>query len=89
MERNVSSTTVQTLLPLNTTAGTNATAEPFSVFYGCDHQAEGILFDLTFQSINVIVGIPANLLVIAILIQNRKEPTTSDIVLPGFHGCLF
>ncbi|KAL3053628.1 hypothetical protein OYC64_006034 [Pagothenia borchgrevinki] len=84
MERNVSSTTVQTLLPLNTTAGTNATAEPFSVFDRCDHQVEGILFDLTLQSINVIVGIPANLLVIAILIRNRKEPTTSDI----FLGCL-
>ncbi|XP_029292852.1 G-protein coupled receptor 183-like [Cottoperca gobio] len=88
MERNVSSslisTSPQTHLPLNNTADINATAKPFSVFDGCDNQVEGILFDLTVQSINVIVGIPANLLVIAILIRNRKEPTTSDI----FLGCL-
>ncbi|XP_042360298.1 G-protein coupled receptor 183-like [Plectropomus leopardus] len=84
MERNVSSPLNSTALPLNSTADINATAKPFSVFDGCDYQVEGILFDLALQSINVIVGIPANLLVIAILIRNRKEPTTSDI----FLGCL-
>ncbi|CAK6963111.1 G-protein coupled receptor 183-A-like [Scomber scombrus] len=87
MEKNASpplnSTLLPTQLPLNTTAD-NSTVKPFSVFDGCDHQVEGILFDLTLQSINVIVGIPTNLLVIAILIQNRKEPSTSDI----FLGCL-
>ncbi|KAM7371748.1 hypothetical protein PAMP_008958 [Pampus punctatissimus] len=85
MEKNVStpvnSTSLPTQLPLNTTADINATIKPFSVFDGCDHQVEGILFDLTVQSINVIVGIPANLLVIAILIRNHKEPSTSDIFL--------
>ncbi|XP_044036794.1 G-protein coupled receptor 183-like [Siniperca chuatsi] len=88
MERNVSSplilTFFSTQLPLNTTADINATVKPFSVFDGCDHQVEGIYFDLTLQCINIVVGIPANLLVIAILIHNRKEPTTSDI----FLGCL-
>lgn len=88
MERNVSSplnsTSLPTQLPLNTTAVVNATVKPFSVFDGCDHQVEGILFDLTFQSINVIIGIPANFLVIAILLRNRKEPSTSDV----FLGCL-
>ncbi|XP_076608329.1 G-protein coupled receptor 183-like [Chaetodon auriga] len=86
MERNVSppfnSTSLPTQLPLNTTI--NATVKPFSVFDGCEQQVEGILFDLTLQCINVVVGIPANLLVIAILIYNRKEPSTSDI----FLGCL-
>lgn len=88
LEKNISSplnsTLLPTQLPLNTTADINATVKPFSVFDGCDHQVEGILFDLTLQSINVIVGIPANILVIAILIRNRKEPSTSDI----FLGCL-
>ncbi|XP_053194887.1 G-protein coupled receptor 183-A-like [Scomber japonicus] len=88
MEKNASSpfnsTLLPTQLPLNSTADTNSTVKPFSVFDGCDHQVEGILFDLTLQSINVIVGIPTNLLVIALLIQNRKEPSTSDI----FLGCL-
>ncbi|KAK9535200.1 hypothetical protein VZT92_007595 [Zoarces viviparus] len=88
MERNVSSplnlTSLPTLLPLNTTADINATAKPFSVFDGCEGLVEGIHFDLTIQCINVVVGIPANLLVIAILIQNRKNPTTSDL----FLGCL-
>ncbi|XP_056262938.1 G-protein coupled receptor 183-like [Pseudoliparis swirei] len=87
MEANVSSplnlTSLPTSVPLNTTAHINATEKPFSVFEGCEQQAEGILFDLTVQSINVIVGIPANLLVIVILIHNRKTPTTSDMFL-GF-----
>uniref|UniRef100_UPI0037E70B7E G-protein coupled receptor 183-like n=1 Tax=Semicossyphus pulcher TaxID=241346 RepID=UPI0037E70B7E len=88
MERNVSSphnsTSFPTLLPFNTTTDINTTVKPFSVFDGCDHQVEGILFDLTLQCINVVVGIPANILVIAILINNRKDPSTSDV----FLGCL-
>lgn len=85
MERNATSLLVSPsrLLP-NLTADTNVTTKPFSVFDGCDHQREAILFDLTLQCINVVVGIPANLLVIAILINNRKEPSTSDM----FLGCL-
>ncbi|XP_076000478.1 G-protein coupled receptor 183-like [Genypterus blacodes] len=69
---------------LNGTSDINATVKPFSVIDGCDHMLEGVHFDLTIQCFNVIVGIPANLLVIAILIQNRKEPSTSDL----FLGCL-
>ncbi|XP_029363899.1 G-protein coupled receptor 183-like [Echeneis naucrates] len=88
METNLSSplntTSFPTQLPLNTTGYTNATGKPFSVFDGCDHQVEGILFDLTLQCINVLVGFPANLLVITVLVRNRKEPSTSDI----FLGCL-
>ncbi|XP_051904918.1 G-protein coupled receptor 4-like [Hippocampus zosterae] len=67
--------------PANATARDNGTSKAFSVFDGCDSQVEGILFDLTLQCINVVVGIPANLLVIAILARNRKEPSTSDIYL--------
>ncbi|KAM4534519.1 G-protein coupled receptor 183-like [Fundulus diaphanus] len=77
----LNSTSVPAQLPLNTTVYVNTT---FSVFDGCEMYIEAILFDLTLQSINVIVGIPANLLVIAILIQNRKDPSTSDL----FLGCL-
>lgn len=88
MERNASSFIIPNLtptgLPLNTTADGNATIKPFSVFDGCDHQREAILFDLAVQCINVVVGIPANLLVIAILINNRNDSSTSDI----FFGCL-
>lgn len=88
MERNLSSplnwTSPPTRLPLNTTTDINATVKPFSVFDGCEHMVEGILFDLTLQCINVVLGIPANLFVIAILISNRKDPSTSDI----FLGCL-
>lgn len=80
----LTSTFFPTHLPLNTTADINATAKPFSVFDGCERQVEGILFDLTLQCINVVVGIPANLFLIATLIHNRKEPSTSDI----FLGCL-
>ncbi|KAF7225530.1 G-protein coupled receptor 183-like [Nothobranchius furzeri] len=69
-------------LPVNFTS--NISMKPFSVFDGCEHYIEAILFDLTIQIINVFVGIPANVLVIAVLIHNRKEPSTSDI----FLGCL-
>ncbi|KAI4904782.1 hypothetical protein NFI96_002045 [Prochilodus magdalenae] len=62
----------------------NATKKPLNIFSGCDNMVEGILFDLIVESFNVIVGLPANILVIAILIRNRHEPTTSDI----FLGCL-
>ncbi|KAG7317336.1 hypothetical protein KOW79_019634 [Hemibagrus wyckioides] len=62
----------------------NTTPKPFSVFDGCDHMVEGILFDLAVQTFNIVVGFPANILVIAILIRNRHEPSTSDI----FLGCL-
>ncbi|PWA15524.1 hypothetical protein CCH79_00014698 [Gambusia affinis] len=80
----LNSTSVPAQLPYNATVYINASFKPFSVFDGCDMYIEAILFDLTFQTINVIVGIPANLLVIAILIHNRKEPSTSDL----FLGCL-
>lgn len=86
MEWNASSLIIPILtptpVPLNTTTDKNVTIKSFSVFDGCDHQREAILFDLTLQSINVVVGIPANILVIAILIL--KDPSTSDIYL----GCL-
>lgn len=79
----MSSAANSTVLPSQTPLN-NATIKPFSVFDGCDDQVEGILFDLVVQCINVVVGIPANVLVIAILIHNHKEPSTSDI----FLGCL-
>lgn len=72
-----------TSLP-NTTADINTTVKPFSVIDGCEEMMEGVHFDLAIQCINAIVGIPANLLVIAILVHNRKEPSTSDLYL----GCL-
>lgn len=88
MERNLSSqlnsTSLPTHLPFIIMDDMNATVKPFSVFDGCDHQVEAIVFDLTLQCINIVVGIPANLLVIAILIHNHKEASTSDIYL----GCL-
>ncbi|XP_053299991.1 G-protein coupled receptor 183 [Pleuronectes platessa] len=89
MESNVSSSLNVTSAPthfpqLNTTGDINATVKPFSVFDGCEGQVEGILFDLTLQCINFFIGIPANLLVLAVLIRNRKEPSTSDM----FLGCL-
>ncbi|XP_028842206.1 G-protein coupled receptor 183-A-like [Denticeps clupeoides] len=62
----------------------NATAHPFSVFEGCESMVAGILFDLTIQIFNLVLGLPANILVIVILIKNRREPSTSDI----FLGCL-
>ncbi|XP_015254007.1 PREDICTED: G-protein coupled receptor 183-like [Cyprinodon variegatus] len=80
----LNSTSVPAQLPLNTTVRFNTSLKSFSVFDGCEKYFEAILFDLTLQSINVIIGIPANLLVIAILIHNRKEPSTSDLYL----GCL-
>ncbi|XP_014886519.1 G-protein coupled receptor 183-like [Poecilia latipinna] len=80
----LNSTSISAQVPRNTTVNVNATVKHFSVFDGCERYFEGVLFDLTLQIVNVIVGIPANLLVIAILIRNRKDPSTSDL----FLGCL-
>lgn len=66
-----------------TTNSTNAT-HAFNAFDGCEDMVSAYIFDLTIQSINVIIGIPANILVIAHLINTRNEPSTSDI----FLGCL-
>lgn len=74
----------QNLLNFTVDIMTNATVKPFSVFDGCEEMVGGILFDLTMQTFNVVLGLPANILVIVILIQNRREPSTSDI----FLGCL-
>ncbi|XP_039518565.1 G-protein coupled receptor 183-like [Pimephales promelas] len=68
----------------NLTTDSDNSTHTFSVFEGCEQMVSGILFDLTMQSFNVIIGIPANILVIANLINTRNEPSTSDI----FLGCL-
>ncbi|XP_029015639.1 G-protein coupled receptor 183-like [Betta splendens] len=62
-------------------AVTNAS---FSVFDGCERQVEAVLFDLTLQCVNIVVGVPANLLVLLALVRRRKAASTSDVYL----GCL-
>ncbi|KAG9279028.1 G-protein coupled receptor 183-like [Astyanax mexicanus] len=76
--------TNNTLDPTSAPELSNTTHKHFSVFDGCETMEAGIIFDLVFQSFNIIIGFPANVLVLAILIRNRNEPTTSDI----FLGCL-
>lgn len=78
------SRTNTSLDPTVTTQLANTTHKHISVFDGCESMVEGILFDLTVQTFNIVIGLPANILVIAILMRNRHEPTTSDI----FLGCL-
>ncbi|XP_041737689.1 G-protein coupled receptor 183-like [Coregonus clupeaformis] len=88
----LNTTSLPTALPLNvminnstvTDLMTNATFKPFNVFEGCEEMVAGILFDLTVQTFNVILGLPANILVLVILLRSRKEPSSSDI----FLGCL-
>lgn len=41
---------------------TNATVKPFSVIDGCEENVSGILFDLSVQTFNVFLGLPANIL---------------------------
>ncbi|XP_016150741.1 G-protein coupled receptor 183-like [Sinocyclocheilus grahami] len=68
----------------NLTTDSVNTTHAVSVFGGCEQMVSGIIFDLTMQSFNVVIGIPANILVMANLINTRNEPLTSDI----FLGCL-
>ncbi|XP_026074739.1 G-protein coupled receptor 183-like [Carassius auratus] len=68
----------------NLTTDSVNTTHTDSVFEGCEQMVSGIIFDLAIQCFNVIVGIPANILVLANLIKTRNEPLTSDI----FLGCL-
>ncbi|XP_059413346.1 G-protein coupled receptor 183-like [Carassius carassius] len=72
------------LLSSNLTIDSVNTTHTDSVFEGCEQMVSGIIFDLAIQCFNVIVGIPANILVLANLIKIRNEPLTSDI----FLGCL-
>ncbi|XP_061079276.1 G-protein coupled receptor 183-like [Conger conger] len=55
--------------------------KPFSVFDGCEEMIEGVLFDLAVQVFNVFLGLPANFMVLVILVRNRREASTSDIFI--------
>lgn len=55
--------------------------KPFSVFDGCEEMIEGVLFDLAVQVFNVFLGLPANIMVMVILVRNRRESSTSDIFI--------
>nr|XP_015194392.1 PREDICTED: G-protein coupled receptor 4-like [Lepisosteus oculatus] len=54
----------------------------------------GVLFDLGVQVFNVVLGLPANIMVMWLLLRNTGESSTSDIfifnlaILDGFFGCM-
>nr|XP_015194394.1 PREDICTED: hydroxycarboxylic acid receptor 2-like [Lepisosteus oculatus] len=70
------------------------TERPWTPFVGCEEKVAGILFTLSVQIINVILGIPANVMVLWFLLRNMGEASTSDIFLlnlaflDGFFGCM-
>ncbi|KAJ8373193.1 hypothetical protein AAFF_G00270260 [Aldrovandia affinis] len=68
------------LHPQNITSS-HSKAKPFSVFDNCEEMVEGILFDLTVQAFNLVLGLPANIMVLVSLVQKRREASTSDIFL--------
>ncbi|XP_035254872.1 G-protein coupled receptor 183-like [Anguilla anguilla] len=61
--------------------GSSANGKHFSVFDGCEEMVEGVLFDLAVQVFNVFLGLPANVMVMVILVRNRREASTSDIFI--------
>ncbi|KAJ8345325.1 hypothetical protein SKAU_G00295180 [Synaphobranchus kaupii] len=80
------------LYPLNGTINSSAAppqnsslandpTKPFSVFDGCEEMVEGILFDLTVQVFNVLLGLPANIMVMVFVVRSRREASTSDIFI--------
>ncbi|XP_066559066.1 hydroxycarboxylic acid receptor 2-like [Amia ocellicauda] len=72
----------------------NITDRPWTPFLGCEEMLAGILFGLAIQIINVLLGIPANMMVLWLLVRNTGESSTSDIfifnlaLLDGFFGIL-
>ncbi|MBN3314840.1 GPR17 protein, partial [Atractosteus spatula] len=80
-------------LPLNYNMS-NSTEKLWSPFEGCEEQLSGILVALSIQIVNVILGIPANVMVLSLLLTRTGESSTSDIfifhlaVMDTFFGCM-
>ncbi|XP_066559065.1 somatostatin receptor type 2-like [Amia ocellicauda] len=59
----------------------NITGRPWSAFVGCEEMVAGVLFGLTVQILNCLMGIPANMMVLWLLVRNKGESSTSDIFI--------
>nr|XP_015194390.1 PREDICTED: G-protein coupled receptor 4-like [Lepisosteus oculatus] len=72
----------------------NDSVRPWTPFDGCEERPAGIFFDLTAQIFNVILGLPANVTVLWLILRKTGESSTSDIfifnlaVMDGFFGCM-
>ncbi|XP_015194393.2 G-protein coupled receptor 4-like [Lepisosteus oculatus] len=72
----------------------NASGNIWEPFDGCEEMPAGLLFDLGVQIFNVFLGIPANIMVMWLLLKHKNESSTSDIfifnlaVLDGLFGCM-
>ncbi|XP_061118041.1 proteinase-activated receptor 3-like [Conger conger] len=63
--------------PSNITVG----GGDITVFEGCKHMPEVLIFYLTLQFINMFLGIPANLMVLWLLHKNKGDSSSSDIFI--------
>ncbi|XP_061118023.1 proteinase-activated receptor 3-like [Conger conger] len=52
-----------------------------TVYEGCKHMPEVLIFYLTMQFINMFLGIPANLMVLWLLHKNKGDSSSSDIFI--------
>ncbi|XP_061118035.1 proteinase-activated receptor 3-like [Conger conger] len=63
--------------PSNSTVG----GGEITMYEGCKHMPEVLIFYLTLQFINLFLGIPANLIVLWLLHKNKGDSSTSDIFI--------
>ncbi|XP_015199924.2 uracil nucleotide/cysteinyl leukotriene receptor-like [Lepisosteus oculatus] len=61
----------------------NATGGPWAVAAGCEQRPAGALFNLSLRVIVVIVGLPANVIVLWLLLRKRGISSSTDVFI--FH----
>ncbi|XP_030623706.1 uracil nucleotide/cysteinyl leukotriene receptor [Chanos chanos] len=69
-----------TMLLINRTLD-NTSAEEQIVYRACGEKTAVLLFYLILQSINFVLGIPANVMVLWLIHKNKRDSTTSDIFI--------
>ncbi|MBN3325077.1 GPR4 protein, partial [Atractosteus spatula] len=59
----------------------NITARPWSVYADCEGRFGGVMFYLIAQSINVVLGLPANMMALWLLLTSTSDSSVSDIFI--------
>ncbi|KAL4609454.1 uracil nucleotide/cysteinyl leukotriene receptor-like [Arapaima gigas] len=61
--------------------GSNATNQDQTVYEQCKHIPSILLFYLGLQFVNMFLGIPSNIMVLWLLLKNKRDSSTSDIFI--------
>uniref|UniRef100_W5NM06 Proteinase-activated receptor 3-like n=2 Tax=Lepisosteus oculatus TaxID=7918 RepID=W5NM06_LEPOC len=59
----------------------NITVVMFSKFQGCEGHLSGLLFYYSVKVFNFVIGLPANLMVVGLVLRKTRDSSTSDIFI--------